>query len=459
MKHLLALLLITLPLLMGWSNPKPKPPVPTPLPVSGGLAALSVPQSPHLGIAYPPINNYSALTHIGVSHARIDVRLSAVRPSSTTYSFGGLDAKIDSLLALDITPWLTLVSDAPAWMGWTQTAAQNESPSSPTQLADWIDFAAAVAERYDNDGLSDHRLPRSVDHIILLNEWPTHTNPAGGWAGSWASLPAFIDATVKAILWQSPTAIITLGGPALGAMDIAMVALGAADWTVTVDGPVTFTPAQIRANKSFVSQADSVSWVYKHLPADLNLSIHQYGPKSHFIARQAFLDSLTNYQFDFVSDEAGGPSLLYTTPITPMQHFSHAVELNLFNLSQGMTPTLWFHFAKTGNESSGNLEMPLVNKDGTKRGGWYGYKVLALVLEGMTSVQWLDDGVYLIEATDHDTYVCLPGAIYQLPADFLAQQMITVTDFSTGAYTLSTPTFTINCPAQCVIVSSATLIK
>lgn len=460
MKHML-LLILSLCLagcLAGFSS-KPKTPTTPP----GNLAAIQVTQSPHLGIAFPPQGRLAMVKALGAGAARIDAPWSRHEPTQGAFTFPGLDAKLDSLDALGIIPWLTLVADAPAWTGWTQTAADNEAPGPNGNLIDWARFVTTVVERYDNDGIADtpKKLQNPLRHIVMLNEWTGRNNPNGGWAGAWAGVQPFITATANAARAAYADVVITLGGPSLGALDVAMVALRAESWNITVDGPTTMTAAQIQSNKTFVAQAESVSLVYKNLTDVDFLSLHQYGPPYHYYARPAFLDSLTEGRFELMSDEAGGPSLLYVKGFTQAEHFAHALDLNLFNLSCGVSPTLWFHLIDTGNESAGNADMPLIGSNGVRRGGWYAYKVLALCLmKDMDHVEQVATGVYLITYTSGErTFVMVNGmgaGDFTLPPGVLAKQCLSI---NVGMYSvlLMTPAI-VDHRDNCVIISERVLI-
>lgn len=129
-----------------------------------------------------------------------------IEPVDTTpanYNWTALDQSVTAVTQRDIGLILTL-RIAPSWAAPT--------PEGPlTDLADLVQFARAVVERYDSDGVSDAPGSPYVRYFELYNE----PDSVSGWGYHASQYAQMLRTVYPAIHAANPDALVVFGGVAL----------------------------------------------------------------------------------------------------------------------------------------------------------------------------------------------------------------------------------------------------
>lgn len=409
------------------------------------LSDLEFPPSPHLGLAFPG-GDVATLDHMeacGMGMTRVDISWGVREPSDGEYVWGPFDAKVEALQERGIDLFLTYISDADWATLPTTNTARNKVPAD---MRDWADFVAACVERYDRDGVADMPgLLRPIRHHQFLNEWPSTDNLTGGWAGTIEELIVCMNASYQAVKGASPNTEVVLGGIPGGGLDAMTLSEGSVDYTVyaywTPESTSMYmdaTIAQAPVILEGVARREQVLRECQYDAADL----HLYGPVEFNEYRIDRIRMETGTRA-LVSAECGGPNLAYDSVITHEDHFLEAMDMNLDSLARGLEFSLWFQmdeaeYIEGEGFTWGNSQLQLIGLDGNPKGGYWGFHLLAAVLEGMESVVKVAPGIYLIDRGQTPAiYVAWQQdgtATLQLPAGFNADMMMRVTNAQYGTF-------------------------
>ena len=174
------------------------------LPFLGSCCSTAVP--PFAVQTYGALNSAGDLDEIadaGARWIRVPISWRSIEPTDTTpanYHWSGLDASVANAEAEGVQLILTL-GGQPSW-----AAILPEGPVTNTE--DILEFAGALVERYDDDGVDDAPGSPQVNHFELYNE-PDNGDPehAAGGFGCWGDfkneVPGCGDAEDYAALLQA----------------------------------------------------------------------------------------------------------------------------------------------------------------------------------------------------------------------------------------------------------------
>ncbi len=413
------------------------------------LANLAFEPNPHLGLGFPPhdLSTYYLFPQCGFGLVRFTVYWQYREPSKGQYRWNAMDNRIRVLQGLGIDVFMTFQCDAPWGTEPSDLPAANRPP---VDLDDWSDFVTHVVQRYNMDGVDDMPgLQRPVLYYQFINEWPSPRNNYGGWTGTIDQLIDLLNASYDAVKQTDPQAEVVLGGiPSIG-LDAMVLNAGEGDYVArrfyndTVRDSLTVEIAQHPLVAENVAVREQVLAESRYDMVDL----HMYGPVEY---NQYRIDRMRESVGDvpLVSAECGGPNLAYDPDITPEEHFLAAMDINLDALSRDLKYTIWLSmFGREYDPDSGptwgNSQLQLIDADRRPTGGFWGYHLLAAVLDGMEGVEKEGPGIYIVHRTEKpDIYVAWQteaNSTYQLPSSVQAQEMMVVTDALYGIYEIETP--------------------
>jgi hypothetical protein len=179
-------------------------------------------------------------------------------------------------------------------------------------------------------------------------------------------------------------------------------------------------------------------------------AVHLYGPVSDNAYRIEFIKDLLPNK-PLVSLECGGPNQAYDSSITNDDLFNYAIEMNLDNIDNDIEFSLWFRltspepYVPGGTLTWGNAYVPWFNSSAVPltvanaaRGSYWAYFILAEMLENVTSVEKVSDGVFKIIRSDGDIYVGFDTGTMTLPAGFVPVQRINILTSKPGTYEVGT---------------------
>lgn len=345
------------------------------------LSQLRVTPNPRLGLSFPgaQVRYYPYMAQAGIGVARISVTWGLIEPKLGQYNWRGLDERVGALLRLGIRPFLTFESKSD-WGTRPETRAVKNG--APIDMAVWRGFVRRVVERYDGDGQSDMPgLDGRVPYYQVANEWESPENPSGGWIGSGTDLIAFINATGDEVKAADPEAVFVLGGIAAFNMDVLLVALDRAGFTVEQrwsDRSVTvFDRARIDSPDITALIDERVLPVLRGARYDM-ADAHLYGPEERDAARLSLLKRLSGRPV--LSAECGGPSRDYGDKYTPAGHFIAATWRTLNVLSENGAFCLWFRLGEDDTTTWGNRFTALYTNDARPKPGVWAFRMLARLL-------------------------------------------------------------------------------
>jgi hypothetical protein len=299
-----------------------------------------------------------------------------------------LDRRIVKLQSLGIEPFLTFESNAD-WA--TRPETHGITNGTPINMSDWTTFVSLTVDRYDADGWDDAPgLLRPVRYYQTANEWNGPDNEAGGWLGTDQELIDFVIATADAIKAVDPRAKLAMGGITPGLLDRAVLNRNLADYEVcrrsgpdqpfdcrtAVDFQTPQVDAEIARVKSILVAV--APWVDA-------LDLHLYGPADRDAARIQLVRA-AGWRKPLVAAECGGPSLHYQD-YAPEDHFMAVVERNLYDFGEGLMFCLWYRLGEGPETSFGNSRTALFDEFLIDKPGYAAYKLLAYILQDMTSVE------------------------------------------------------------------------
>lgn len=402
---------------------------------------LAVKPNPHLGLAFPgPDPDYFHLmSEVGIGVVRLPVPWSKREPKPGVFKWEKLDKMVLRLQHLGIEPFLTMDTDAKWGIVSSKKRAKNRPPSD---LRIWQRFVGALVERYDADGIDDAPgLLRPVRYYQAANEWVSDKNRSGGWSGTTDEFIQFINGTHDAAKASYPEALFVMGGIAALNLDAMVLSEGLASYTArsknNEKSGVTLTPERARSAQ-LRPHLESAYRVLRNCRFDM-VDVHLYGPVTFNEHRISLIENKCP-DYPVLSSECGGPSLDYDDDITPDDHFMAVMEINLHLLARGLEFGLWFRLGESPHSTWGNAQVPLYNKSLQPKAGYWAYQLLAAVLEGVESVQRLDDGMYLVHRpggssmfvawkTDEHTTSTLPPEVE-------ATHLLRITSAGRGGYSI-----------------------
>ncbi len=361
------------------------------------IAELPVQPHRQLGLAFPGADpkHYHSLSEIGMGVVRLTVPWHFREPTAGEYVWAPLDARILRLQQLGISPFLTLVPDAPWAIRPNNGKVMN---AMPRDLAVWRNFVAALVERYDHDGKADAPgLLTPLHYYQVANEWVSPYNHAGGWAEADEELIELFRITYEAVKSSDAKAKVVLGGIAAGNLDLMVLSEQRADYQIVQRYNAT---SSLRVGQTevrqpiFVAGVERMYQILEKAPYDL-VDAHLYGQVSRNSVRLATLRAHIAGR-GIIASECGGPSLDYQDDYHPADHFRAVFEWNLSALSEGVDFCLWFGLAEGEGASYGNRHVPLLAQDGTPKPGYLAYRLLAYVLKDMAHIEQLAEGRYLV---------------------------------------------------------------
>ncbi len=412
------------------------------------LANLAFEPNPRLGLGFPPhdLSTYFLFPQCGFGVVRFTVYWRYREPAKGDFKWNAMDNKIKVLQGLGIDVFLTFQCDAPWGTEATDLTAANRPPRD---MNDWSDFVAHVVQRYNKDGVDDMPgLLRPVKYYQFINEWPSPQNNYGGWTGTIDQLIDLLNASYDAVKGNDPEATVVLGGiPSIG-LDAMVLNAGEGNYTArrfyndTVQDSLTVDIAQHPLVDDAVATRERVLAESRYDMADL----HLYGPVEY---NQYRIDRIRESVGDtpLLTAECGGPNLAYDPVITPEEHFLAALDINLDGLSRDLKLSIWLSmFGREYDPNSGptwgNSQLQLIDANHQPTGGFWGYHLLAAILDGMTSVEKPGPGQYIVHREDRpDIFVGWQtdqNATYQLPPTIQASEMMVVTDALYGIYEIDT---------------------
>lgn len=359
------------------------------------IVDFNPPLHSRLGLAFPgsSVKAYDFLKKAGLGVVRLNASWGKIEPQQDNYNWKTMDQHVLHLQQLGIEPFLTLVADASWGVFKGRGKVKNKIPKNNIQ---WQNFAAAVAERYDNDGINDAPgLQQSVRYFQFANEWISPKNGSGGWEGTRKQLIEFLNDSYEAVKSSHAKALVVLGGIASDNIDALVVHSKYADYDIKfLSGKklVSMRPNDIRSPKN----RDLIEGIYRVLKeAQYDIAdIHLYGPVERDISRIALIrDKIGN--LPILSSECGGPSLNYQSKYRPEDHFRAVFERNLTALSQELVVCLWFRLGE-GASTFGNSKVALFKEPGKPKPGYHAYRLLALILADMERVIQINPGEFQI---------------------------------------------------------------
>lgn len=159
---------------------------------------------------------FPSLQNSGTSWVRIPVDWHQIEPTNTTpenYKWGVADAVLrvarDSCVNVIAT-----IEAAPEWAQAIPGASRG--PIKTNQMAEFVQFVQALAERYDGDGIADSPEGIVVNYWELYNEPDLGPNPDGAGAPRWGEhgdqYAAMLKAVYTPIKTANPNATVVMGG-------------------------------------------------------------------------------------------------------------------------------------------------------------------------------------------------------------------------------------------------------
>ncbi len=414
------------------------------------MANLAFELNPAVGVCFPPqdLSTYVVFPRCGVGLVRLNVSWDAREPMPGVFDWEGLDNRVRMLQGLGIDVFMTLETDAQWGVERSSDPAANRPPA---QMSDWTDFVAHLVERYDGDGVDDMPgLRRRVPYYQFVNEWPSPTNRSGGWAGTIDELITFLNASYDEVKATDPGATVVLGGiPAIG-LDAMVLNAGLADYTARLSysetASETLTPETAQDPEIATKVANRIR-VLNESRYDM-VDLHLYGPVEFNQYRVERVRQIVGDDVPLISAECGGPNLAYVPDITPEEHFRTVLDLNLDAYSRNLAFTMWLsmfgrNYDPEGDITWGNSRLQLIDADRRPTGGYWGYQLLAAMVDGMTRVEKASAGVYIIHRGDRPDLLTAwrteGNDTYRIPDTIDAQQMLVVTNAQFGYYEVTTP--------------------
>ncbi|WP_415895942.1 beta-galactosidase [Neptuniibacter sp. PT34_22] len=354
------------------------------------LRTITAPTNYHLGLAFPggSVHNYPIIKEAGIGIVRISASWGRIQPTEGTFDWQGFDSKIQTLQHLGLKPFITFESNA----NWaTRADTHHIRNGEPLDINQWKSFVEAVVERYNFDGYEDApNLNAPIQYYQAANEWISDQNRSGGWAGSTEALIDYINTAHDAVKKIDPNATFVLGGLATFNLDALLLAEGIEDFLVQQKwghfSSTTLSAEDVQSTHIQNIINNHFRAVLFHSQYDL-ADAHLYGPIERDPARLNQLSTETTLPIDtIISSECGGPSLDYEDTYTDENHFHAVINRNLNLLALESPFCLWFGLGEAMSTTWGNQKVPLFDKSGQAKPGYYAYKLLAYLFDGQENI-------------------------------------------------------------------------
>ncbi len=320
-----------------------------------------------------------------------------IEPVKGFYDFSETDLYVKKAQELGIrvmaTIWPYAEWDQEYWRqqpGWQASQGFEEllpeSRYKPHDMEAYKAFVRALVERYDGDGVNDMPgLLQPIKHWEVINEpeMGLKGENLNFFKGTPADYLEVVKATYEAVKEADPEAKILNGG-------IAYVPETADEWGLFWGEFFNLGGGQYIDIITFHNLNPHVSKALERLKGYL---------KAHGIDKPIWLTELQvaegfDLEFGMIGEE---------------EQAELVVKACVEGFAGGIEKIFYTAYMESSQVPENLAKSALIRADGTPKKAYYAYKTMIALLEGFSSVEALDEGLYRFSLPDLEVYVLYPG--------------------------------------------------